>query len=182
MINIENHYMDYNGLLNSVGIEKIEGRIKQIYQEMTDFLNEYDLNSVAYIHEILLYHAVMDYFSDVQRLKDFQEIEHINGIKIKAYETSWLLKRKPIQLLKQEENDINVFINEKFLLVRLASYLLEDDIYLPITDNEGKAFQNFLDTILYYLKFRQCDPQALEIMILGFMAGKNVEQIRKNGG
>lgn len=27
-----------------------------------------------------------------------QQIEHVNEIKIKAYETFWLLKRKPLQL------------------------------------------------------------------------------------
>ena len=32
-------------------------------------------------------------------------VEHVNEIKIKAYETFWLLKRKPIQLKVQLEED-----------------------------------------------------------------------------
>ena len=63
-------------------------------------------------------------------------------------------------------------------MVRLASYLLADDIHLSIIDENGKAFQNFLDTVFYYFKFRQCDPQALELMILAFKAGQTIEHIR----
>ena len=47
------------------------------------------------IHEMALTHAVMDYYSDIQRLKEYQKIERVNEIKIMAYETFWLLKRKP---------------------------------------------------------------------------------------
>ena len=68
---------------------------------MKDFLEQNDLCDVAYIQEMALTHAIMDYFSDIQRLKDYQKIEHINEIKIKAYETFWILKRKPIQLIGQ---------------------------------------------------------------------------------
>lgn len=98
MNNIENTYVKYDELVAKVGQNVIEQRIKQISQEMLDFLSINHLEDVAYIHEMALTHAIMDYFSDVERLKDYQKIEHINDIKIKAYETFWLLQRKPLQL------------------------------------------------------------------------------------
>ncbi len=175
MNNIENTYINYDELVKSVGGEAIiKSRIEQISQEMLDFLAVNKLDEVAYIHEMALTHAVMDYFSDIQRLKDYQKIEHVNEIKIKAYETFWLLKRKPLQLTKQLEEDRCLYVNEKFLLTRLTSFMLEDNINMPIIEEKSTAFKNFLDTLYYYLKFRRCDAQSIELMLLAFKAGQVV--------
>mgnify|MGYP003300361729 CR=1 FL=1 len=172
MNNIENTYIRYDELVSSVGEELIESRIRQISQEMLDFLKVNELEDVAYIHEMALTHAVMDYLSDVQRLKDYQKIEHINEIKIKAYETFWLLKRKPLQLKKQLEEDKFLYVNEKFLLSRLTSFMLAEDINKPLVGEKGTAFKNFLNTLYYYLKFRRCDAQSIELLLLAFKAGR----------
>ncbi len=173
MNNIENTYIRYDDLIAAVGGEdKIKSRIEQISQEMLDFLEINGLKSVAYIHEMALTHAVMDYFSDIQRLKDYQNIEHVNEIKIKAYETFWLLKRKPLQLREQIDDDRYLYVNEKFLLTRLTSFMLGDNINMPIVGKKSVAFRNFLDTLYYYLKFRRCDAQSIELMLLAFKAGQ----------
>lgn len=172
MVNIENTYAKYDELVAVVGEEVIESRIKQIGQEMLDFLKIHNLEEYAYIHEMALTHAVMDYFSDIQRLKGYQQIEHVNEIKIKAYETFWLLKRKPLQLKKQIEDDRILYINEKFILSRLTSFILEEDINMPLVGNKSTVFKNFLDTLYYYLKFRRCDAQSIELMLLAFKAGR----------
>lgn len=172
MNNIENTYVRYDDLVSVVGQDVIESRIQQISQEMLDFLEINSLEQVAYIHQMALTHAIMDYFSDVQRLKDYQQIEHINDIKIKAYETFWLLKRKPLQLKEQIEDDRLLYVNEKFLLTRLTSFMLDSEINMPIVGEKGTAFKNFLNTLYYYLKFRRCDAQAIELMLLAFKAGQ----------
>jgi len=174
MNNIENTYINYDELISTIGKEVIESRIEQISQEMLDFLEVNELEETAYIHHMALTHAVMDYFSDIQRLKDYQQIEHVNEIKIKAYETFWLLKRKPLQLIGQIEDDRLLYVNEKFLLTRLTSFMLGDHINMPIIGDKSIAFKNFLDTLYYYLKFRRCDAQSLELMLLAFKAGQIV--------
>lgn len=174
MNNIENTYVKYDDLVSVVGGEVIESRIQQISQEMLDFMKINNLEQIAYIHQMALTHAIMDYFSDVQRLKDYQKIEHINEIKIKAYETFWLLKRKPLQLKDQIEDDRFLYVNEKFLLTRLTSFMLDSDIYMPIIGDKSVAFKNFLNTLYYYLKFRRCDAQSIELMLLAFKAGQMV--------
>lgn len=153
MNNIENTYTNYDELVSTLTADVIESRIQQISQEMLDFLEINNLKSVAYIHEMALTHAIMDYFTDIQRLKNYQKIEHINEIKIKAYETFWLLKRKPLQL---------------------TSFMLDSNINTPITGEKSIAFKNFLDTLYYYMKFRQCDAQSIELMLLAFKAGQLV--------
>ena len=172
MINIENTYISYEELVNKIGEEIIQNRLMQLDQEMKEFLNVNNLNDIAYVNQMALSHAVMDYFSDIQRLKEYQKIEHVNEIKIKAYETFWLLKRKPIQLKVQLEEDSFLYVNEKFLLTRLTSYMLQDDINMPILSEKKKAFKNYLDTLYYYLKFLRCDAQSIELMLLAFKAGR----------
>lgn len=174
MNNIENTYVKYDQLVSVVGENVIESRIQQISQEMLDFLEMNELKEVAYLHRMALTHAVMDYFSDIQRLKEYHQIDHVNEIKIKAYETFWLLKRKPLQLKTQIDDDRYLYVNEKFLLTRLTSFLLGDDINRPIIGEKSVAFKNFLDTLYYYLKFRKCDAQSMELMLLAFKAGQIV--------
>lgn len=169
--NIENTYIDYDQLVSSVGEDAVKERIETISKEMLEFLAVHNLNEIAYINEMGLTHAIMDYFSDIQRLKDYQKIEHINEVKIKAYETFWLLQRKPIQLREQIEDDRILYINEKFLLSRLTSFMLNEKINNPLVGEKGIAFKNFLDTLYYYLKFRRCDAQSIELMLLAFNAG-----------
>lgn len=176
MNNIENTYVRYDDLVSAVGEKVIEDRILQISKEMLAFIKENNLDDVAYIHQMALTHAIMDYFSDVQRLKDYQKIEHINEIKIKAYETFWLLKRKPIQLKGQIEDDKFLYVNEKFLLTRLVSFMLGNEINMPLVGEKSKAFKNFLDTLYYYLKFRRCDAQSIELMLLAFKAGQLIHE------
>lgn len=175
MNNIENTYVKYDELMDTVGQEVIESRIEQVSQEMLDFLQVNNLEQVAYIHQMALTHAIMDYFSDIQRLKDYQQIEHVNEIKIKAYETFWLLKRKPLQLKEQIEDDRLLYVNEKFLLTRLTSFMLDSEINMPILGEKSIAFKNFLNTLYYYLKFRRCDAQSIELMLLAFKAGQLVQ-------
>ncbi len=173
MNNIENTYIKYDQLISALGGEDIvRSRIQQISQEMIEFLKVNQLEDIAYIHEMALSHAIMDYFSDIQRLKDYQQIEHVNEIKIKAYETFWLLKRKPLQLSRQIDDDRFLYVNEKFLLTRLTSFMLGDNINMPIVGEKSVAFKNFLDTLYYYLKFRKCDAQSIELMLLAFNAGQ----------
>ena len=172
MINIENTYVKYDELVAAVGQEVIESRIKQISLEMLEFLKINNLEQVAYIHEMALTHAIMDYFSDIQRLKDYHQIEHVNEVKIKAYETFWLLKRKPLQLKEQIDDDRLLYVNEKFLLTRLTSFMLGNEINMPIVGEKSIAFKNYLDTLYYYLKFRRCDAQSIELMLLAFKAGQ----------
>lgn len=174
MNNIENTYVKYDELVAAVGQKVIESRIQQVSQEMLDFLKINNLEEIAYVHEMALTHAIMDYFSDIQRLKDYQQIEHVNEIKIKAYETFWLLKRKPIQLKGQIQDDKFLYVNEKFLLTRLTSFMLDEEINRPIVGEKSIAFKNFLNTLYYYLKFRRCDAQSIELMLLAFKAGQLV--------
>ena len=52
--------------------------------------------------------------------------------------------------------------------------MLGEEIYRPIVGQKSIAFKNYLDTLYYYLKFRRCDAQSIELMLLAFKAGQTV--------
>ena len=39
------------------------------------------------------------------------------------------------------------------------------------------AIKGFLNTLLYYLKFRDCSPQVLELMLMAFKAGEVIKAV-----
>lgn len=61
MNNIENTYIEYDELVELVGQEVIESRIRQISQEMLDFLEMNDLNEIGYVHEMALVSKFVTY-------------------------------------------------------------------------------------------------------------------------
>ena len=120
--------------------------------------------------------AVLGYYSDIMRLKDFHEIDHTNDIKILAYETSWLLKRRPLQV-KDSEDQKYAFCNEQFAFSQITLWFKKDD---PEKGTEILAHEDlkfFSDTLYYHLKYRNHDPQTLELMLVSFMAGRKYQHL-----
>ena len=70
----------------------------------------------------------------------------------------------------QYQEDL-VYINEKFVYSLIASCLMQQDVDLSTSTNEALCVTNYLNALLYYLKYRSCTPQILEIVILSFQAG-----------
>ena len=117
-------------------------------------------------------HAGLDYFTDISRLKHFHQAKHINSLKVISYETYWLLRRKPIQILVEDEtSDAMAFLNEKFVFSRIAKYLMGDGKRVILSPETKKGFLNYLDSLFYYLKYRNYDAEMLEMMLMGFKAG-----------
>ena len=65
---------DYSELVDSFGQEKIEARYVTLYEYLESFIkrNKYDKNVV--IANSVLNQAVVDYFTDIYRLKEFHKI------------------------------------------------------------------------------------------------------------
>ena len=174
MSGVSSEFFSYEPLVQEIGEDVISSRIDQISQEMSVFIEKFQLSSFVRIDRLSLQTAVFDYFSDVKRLKDYSAIERINDYKIKAYESYWLLRRKPLQFTSDLENDRWLYVNEKFVLARLASFLLHDDPNVPMIGERASDYKGMMDTMLYYFKYRRVDPQALELILLAFKTGKSV--------
>ena len=155
---------NYDGLLEEFSEEVIQSRYAVFYEEIEEFAKSLGIREKIQISESLLSHAVLDYFTDISRLKHFHQAKHINSLKVISYETYWLLRRKPIQILVEDEtSDAMAFLNEKFVFSRIAKYLMGDGKRVILSPETKKGFLNYLDSLFYYLKYRNYDAEMLEM-------------------
>ena len=113
----------------------------------------------------------MDYFVDIFRLKEFHDIEKVRTEKIFAYTIAWIVRRKPLQFKQYTNKEKDIFINERF-----AAYLLLNECLLCgekrfVAAESKEKLDEYIDLLLYYLKYRECNPQALELAIESFKMG-----------
>ena len=155
MNTIEKIYTNYDGLLEEFSEEVIQSRYAVFYEEIEEFAKSLGIREKIQISESLLSHAVLDYFTDISRLKHFHQAKHINSLKVISYETS----------------DAMAFLNEKFVFSRIAKYLMGDGKRVILSPETKKGFLNYLDSLFYYLKYRNYDAEMLEMMLMGFKAG-----------
>jgi hypothetical protein len=111
--------------------------------------------------------VILNYYADVQRLKEFHAIKRINVVKINSYLVYWFLRVSPVQL-KTSGND-GLFINIKIAVTKLISRFFHNNI------NDVQLLERYAEEIYYYLKHRLYTPQLIELMINSFFvgAGKN---------
>lgn len=172
MDKIEAVDMSYDSIIEAFedGRTRIPERIQDLLIKAHAFLEKATQDtSVFYISDRLVTHVVMDYFSDIARLKEFHSIERTNKFKILSYELYWWLKRKPIQLVGDCTEDL-VFINEKFAISLVVDFFSNE--LLSIKPPTGiQSINSFIDTLYYYFKYRHYTAQDIEIMLLAFKAG-----------
>lgn len=174
MEKIKSEYESANEIVTYFGKERITKRFEfflEIIDKYIMSLGEGYKEKLA-VNDKVLEHCVLDYFADIERLKVFHNIERINDIKRVAYESQWLLRRKPIQILSEsDEDDIIVYANEKFVLSYLFHELLRDNEDKILSDENSEKFRAFTESLYYHLKYRDFDAKVLELMLLSFKAG-----------
>lgn len=173
MDRISHLYDDYADILKEFGKNRIQERFSDIYMAYQKFIQKNNLENVVKINDFTLMHAILDYFTDISRLKRFHKISRTNTFKVVSYEISWLLRRKPLQILEDDDEEL-VYINEKFILSYIMSYLTElvgEDFYDKLSQENQDAFDGYIDSLFYYIKYRNCNSQALELALLNFGAG-----------
>lgn len=119
-------FLDNNGNNLAPGI--FERRFINLFIDIQDLLEKYSLSDCCTINSQLLWKAVLDYFSDIARIKEFHGHKHVQIDKIISYETYWLLRNHPIQIDKPDEIDnkyvhINEYIFSFFFIKMLAERL-----------------------------------------------------------
>lgn len=170
---IKNKSYDYSEILADFGKEKIEKRYEALYEYLNAFINRHKYEGKVVIAESVLNQAVVDYFADVHRLKNFHHIEAINYLKIHAYTAYWMLRRKPLQIIEDDPEDIDrAFVNEKFVASYLLQYLRGENTNVIILESERLPYFEFVKNLEYYLRYRTVTPQMLETMLEAYRAGE----------
>ena len=180
MSNVFANFDSYRGLFAKFDREIIEKRYEALVERYEVFIKERSLTEYVFLNKIVLQHAVLDYYSDIGRLKDYHKIETTNKAKVIAYESYWLWRRKPLQIKTIPDETLSeteyVFTNELFVYTNILSsltYDIPEERYKQLS-NSGKTLEidSFMQTLYYFLKFRHCNSQVFELVILAFLAGR----------
>lgn len=166
-------YDEYKDILDEFGEERIQERFQDLYVAYDKFIKDTEIEKDVKLNTYTLMHAVLDYFTDISRLKKFHKIKKANSFKVTSYELSWLIRRKPIQILSDEKEEL-IYINEKFILTYVMSYfsqIVGIDFYEKLNNENRKVVDGFIKSFYYYLKYRNCSSQALEFALISFGAG-----------
>lgn len=149
--------------------DKFISRYDALYTSMCKFLEVSSVADRAFVDKISLGYALIDYFEDIDRLKRFHNIKHINSIKIVSYTSYWLLKRNVIQV-KESSADL-LYLNEKFVFSYIIEFL-SDKNKQSILKKSNVGLRSFEDSLMYHLKYRLLSATSLEILIIAFFAGE----------
>lgn len=158
-------------------LNKFEKRYEALYNQMYSYIEKSGYSNAVKINDIILGFMLVDYFTDIERLKEFHGVNHINSIKLISYTVYWLLRRKPIQIIKSDKT--LQYVNERFALALILEFLSsKDKQHIAIRTNAGlKAFRELL---FYFFKFRQFNAQDIELMITAFFAGQIYQETTKD--
>ena len=170
MDSIHSNYLDAEQELKDyITNNKFRDRYESLLMDMNHFIQMNDLTDIVVVNEMVLAYALIDYFEDVKRLKYFHSVDHINAIKIVSYVSYWLIRRKPIQILSNQKELVD--INERFVLAYIIGFL-NNEKKGSVLDRHEAGLEAFKESLLYYLKFRFIRANSLEIMLIAFFAGQ----------
>lgn len=145
-------------------------RFQHWLEELQEIIARRGLEDKVQVNGYLLGKAVMDYFEDIDRLKDFEGIDRANETKIYGYHAYWLMKRKPIQFLSAVvDKEQDLYINELACTTMIVSKIYEEK-GLDITKG-SKELYKFFNLLYYNFKYREYTQKTLEIMINAFFLG-----------
>ena len=141
---------------------------------INNILKRTGLENKAVINERRLIHMVLDYFADIERLKEFHPVEKPTRIKKYAYSFFWLLRTAPVQLLEEVDDNV-LFINEMVVVDLFLTQFFEITKAKTLDSN---VVLRYLVELLYYFKYRRYDQQSIENQILSFVVGAGVNPFK----
>jgi hypothetical protein len=160
--------------------DKVLNRYQALFDGMAAFLAVNELQGNAYVNKHILVEAIVGYFYDIKRLKDFHpDIEVTNSEKVIAYTSFWLLSRKPIQVkddVVSEGSPKFMHINERFALQYILDYLsVRERNKQHILLRNETGIKNFAKYLFYHLVYDLQSPKGLEMLIIAFWSGQMYE-------
>lgn len=162
----------YDELKESFSDEYIKNAGILIHRNAEKFYEKFELEGKAYFDDKIFQMCLIDVLVDISRLKSFHDISNINYTKLVAYSVSWCLRRKPFQLV--QGSDCDIYINEKFALYFLLQASgFSDETVDALAEQKG-AIEKSIHQMFYHLKYRNTNPQTLELLLVGIDTGKKI--------
>lgn len=166
-----NKKRDYQYLIRHFTAEKLKERWAFLVDTAKLLIKSRQVEEYVLINKKLIDQVVIDYFSDIKRLKDFHGINKVDLSKIAAYTAYWVLKRKPLHI--KESVSEETYTKKPFLIHMnewFASYLLKSMVFNMgsriIIDEAFGRWNNFDNLLTYFLTYRIVTHQGLELAIV----------------
>ena len=86
---------------------------------------------------------------------------------------------KPVPYKSVVDNDENVelaFVNENFVASYLITFMCEKKTDAVILIDDREMYDEFLNNLQYYLRYRLVTPQVLETILEAYRAGMSFER------
>lgn len=168
---------DYEEIIEHFGKEKLISRYNALQEYMELFIERSKYQDKVVIANSVLNQAVIDYFADIDRLKEFHNIDRANYVKIHAYSAYWILRRKPMQIVVDDDEDMELaFVNENFVASYLMQFLRGENRGVVIKKEDRHAYNEFVNNLKYVLRYRTITPQMLETILESYNAGRMFER------
>lgn len=161
------------GLNESFSDEYIKNAGLLIHKLAEEFYQDNNLEGKVYFNDNIFEYCLIDILVDIARLKHFHDISHVNYVKFIAYTASWYLKRKPFQLAEGCDEKY-LYVNEKFALSLLLQASGCCDENVNYYEEDQKELIDAIGQIFYHLKYRNTNPQTLELFLIGMKTGKKI--------
>ncbi len=157
-------------------LDKYKDAILQRYDHLTEqikvILEKLEITNSVCINTDLLQLSVCDYFEDIDRLKDFHDIDRANVNKIYSYGIFWMLRRSPIQIIDPSLGQEYTYINEKVCVAIIFSKMIvEIGVAAKKDEQTRKRIENFIELLYYNFRYRTYTQQSLELMVEAFFCG-----------
>lgn len=162
---------DYNQIINEIGEKNLQEKYTEVLASANKFIEEAGYLEHVECNERILLSLLLDYYADLSRFRDFHGVEWVRTEKSFAYLIYWIVKRKPLQFQHFSEDEKDIFVNERF-----AVYLLLNECLLCgerkfVGKENQEKLDDYIRLLFYYFKYRECNPQALEMAITSFKMG-----------
>ena len=154
--------------------KRILNRFSALYVEIQEYITRCGAAGYARINVKLLGKALVDYFEDIERLKLYEGMERVNEAKVYAYQTFWLMRRKPIQIIEQKDfPETGLYLNEFIFACMLVSAMYKEAGL--DTGKKDKRRMDFIDLLEYNFKYRTYTQKSLELMVEAFLLSNKVD-------
>jgi hypothetical protein len=142
----KNEHSSYEALLHSD--PRIPDRYELLWRVFEDVLELVGPKGIETVHlnACILANAVISYFDDIDRLKDYHGIELADASKQAAFTMKWIVREHPIVWLigkSTEETKFHILLNDIFALRAALCFLQIPPDYLS---------KEFICMLLYTLK------------------------------
>lgn len=144
--------------------EEIVDRFADWMKRIDSLLFNMGLSDKTRIDSMLLSYAVLDYYADIKRIKNFHGMERVKVEKIYSYGLYWLLRTKPIQLLEEVDENC-IYINEKVMLMCTFTMMFTELGIDLDSDCDDKAFNDYVLLFYYNMKYRTFTPKTIELAL-----------------